>query len=129
MNCRVEGCPDPVFVKARMLCQRHYGRLMQTGRLGPPERLREFHGRHSSNDRTYVSWQHMRQRCLNPNNDSYSRYGGRGITICKRWDSFVNFLEDMGERPLDMTLDRKDSSGNYEPDNCQWATPKTQARH
>lgn len=59
--------------------------------------------------------------------ESYKYYGGKGITICERWNVYANFLADMGERPAGMTLDRKDSSGNYEPDNCKWSTPAEQA--
>jgi transcriptional regulator with GAF, ATPase, and Fis domain len=64
----------------------------------------------------------MRDRVLRPITNGYQRYGGAGITICERWDSFENFLADMGERPVGMTLDRKNSKGNYEPDNCKWST-------
>lgn len=79
---------------------------------------------------TFVSWDAMRQRCLNPNHKSFEDYGGRGILVCERWlDSFENFLEDMGERPQDTTLDRKDTNGNYEPGNCRWATSKTQSNN
>lgn len=72
---------------------------------------------------THNSWLSMRRRC----NSNDPRYGGRGITICERWSSFVNFLADMGERPTGTSIDRKDNDGNYEPNNCRWSTPKEQA--
>ncbi len=78
---------------------------------------------------TYNTWINLRQRCLNPNNPNYSRYGGRGITICDRWMTFANFLEDMGERPEGLTLERRDTNSNYEPTNCYWATRKTQSQN
>jgi hypothetical protein len=64
----------------------------------------------------------MRQRCRNPNNAAYAYYGGRGITICKRWDSYATFLADMGERPAGATLERKRNSRGYSKGNCIWAT-------
>lgn len=70
----------------------------------------------------------MRQRCNNPNSDKFQWYGGRGIKICKRWDSYADFLADMGERPAGMTLDRINNDGNYEPGNCRWATQLDQTR-
>lgn len=75
---------------------------------------------------TYKSWKSMRTRCLNQNSEQFHRYGGRGITVCKEWDNFENFLADMGERPSGTTLDRIDSNGHYEPGNCRWATMKVQ---
>lgn len=70
----------------------------------------------------------MRERCNDPNNNRYQYYGGKGITVCDRWDSFENFLEDMGERPEGMTLDRKEADKGYYKENCRWATPKEQQR-
>lgn len=77
---------------------------------------------------TYRSWQSAYYRCTNPNSISFPNYGARGITMCDRWvSSFENFLADMGERPKGMSLERKEVNGNYEPDNCEWATRSVQS--
>jgi hypothetical protein len=86
--------------------------------------LRRTHGR--SNTRAFRIWLSMLQRCYNSNCRDYPNYGGRGIAVCERWHSFVNFLADMGEPPLGMSIDRKNNDGDYTPDNCQWATPAMQ---
>jgi hypothetical protein len=68
----------------------------------------------------------MKLRCNNPDAVNYADYGGRGIRVCERWQKFVNFLSDMGERPPGKTLDRRENDGNYEPGNCRWVTPEEQ---
>ncbi len=79
---------------------------------------------------TYVG---MRKRCLLHSHKAYEHYGGRGITICERWldptYGYLNFIEDMGERPEGLTLDRVDVNGNYEPSNCRWATHSEQMKN
>lgn len=79
--------------------------------------------------KTYYTWVSMRQRCDNPNSEAYDNYGGRGIKVCKRWIIFENFLEDMGESPTDLQLDRIDNDGDYYKENCRWITSKQNSRN
>jgi hypothetical protein len=71
----------------------------------------------------------MVRRCNNPEDKDYGRYGGKGIRVCERWLTYENFVTDMGEPEGSQTLDRKDPYGNYEPDNCRWASLSDQARN
>ena len=105
------------------------GRTTSCGCLGK-ERRREANLTHGKcGISTYRVWAAMKNRCTNPNNHSYRDYGGRGITVCERWDKFENFLADMGERTKDLSLDRIDNDGNYTPENCRWATASQQQRN
>lgn len=79
------------------------------------------------NPSEYRSWIAARQRCRNPKNPNYPLYGGRGIVLCKRWDSFKVFLSDMGKRPANHTLERINNNHGYTKKNCKWALPSEQA--
>jgi hypothetical protein len=92
-----------------------------------PNGLRHGHSRKLRTP-TYQTWVAMRNRCYRKSQDNFSRYGGKGIQVCARWFDFANFLSDMGERPMGMTLDRINSDGHYMPSNCRWATLKEQRR-
>jgi hypothetical protein len=93
-----------------------------------PALVTHGHARIGAQSRTYRSWAMMLSRCRNSKDVSYQYYGGRGLKVCSRWESFENFLKDMGERPKGRTIDRyPDKNGNYEPGNCRWATPSQQS--
>lgn len=80
----------------------------------------------------YYTWCNMRARCNRPQRAEYRNYGGRGITVCDRWQGvkgYQNFLADMGEKPPNYSLDRINNDGNYEPSNCRWATYKEQTKN
>lgn len=81
----------------------------------------------TSSNYTRQSWKAMIQRCTNPNNESYQRYGGNHVVVCDRWFSFEKFLEDMGERPDRMTIDRINGSKIYSKETCKWSCQSEQA--
>ena len=88
------------------------------------------HAGHYNVSGTYHTWIGMKTRCSNKNHIAYKNYGGRGIKVCDRWkNDFTAFLQDMGERPEGLTLDRENNDGNYEPGNCKWANSKQQGRN
>jgi hypothetical protein len=105
------------------------GITLSCGCFGHEQRIKgiKAHAPHGkTNTRAHKAWMEMNRRCHDPKRKAYPDYGGRGISICERWKDFRNFLEDMGECPDGLTLDRKDTNGNYEPENCRWVTYKVQ---
>jgi hypothetical protein len=92
-------------------------------------RLSHGHARVGRHTDTYERWKQILQRCENPKNKGFRRYGGRGIKVVPRWRSYENFLFDMGEAPKGSLLDRINNDGNYEPGNCRWTDPVTSARN
>lgn len=95
------------------------------------EVVKTIHVTHgASHTGLYNRYKSMLNRCHNPSNPSYARYGAKGVTVCDRWrESFQSFYEDMGAPPDGYTLDRIDNSKGYSPDNCRWATVKQQSEN
>jgi DNA-directed RNA polymerase subunit RPC12/RpoP len=91
---------------------------------------RKKHGSAGKKDKLYETWKDMRKRCNNENGMDYHNYGGRGISVCDRWNDFANFATDMGAHPENgMTLDRIDVNDNYCKENCKWSSRIEQSRN
>lgn len=123
-------CGNITIVQA---CKLKDGKVVSCGCYGksllPKRNFKHGHKPAGGCSKTYKSWAGMHERCYNPKKENYKYYGALGVTVCERWFNFENFLKDMGERPLDTSLDRINPFGNYEPTNCRWATAKEQANN
>lgn len=122
--CSMEDCGR--IIKCRKLCDMHYHRLRVHGSPYTNFKPVESHGMSKSPE--YWAWRSMLLRCNNPKNHNYKNYGGRGIVVCGAWQkSFTEFYKHVGKKPTsNLTLDRIDNDGNYEPGNVRWATRQQQ---
>lgn len=93
------------------------------------DKINGYKKKYREKNKEKIIWACMKDRCLNHNSTGYRNWGGRGITVCKRWMIFENFFEDMGKQPKNKTLDRIKNNLGYCKSNCKWSSPKEQANN
>lgn len=118
----IQGQSIRVIAKVFGVNTRRIAALLDAGDITNHPKNRP--GLASEHPRLHRIWVGMRARCRNPNQSSYAYYGGKGVTVCGEWQSFENFLAWAAAHGYaeDLSIDRIDSSGNYEPSNCRWIT-------
>ena len=125
LDCKWDGCDRPA--KHRGYCVRCYQRAVKAGVITTTKQT----SRGLSKYPEYWIWAAIKRRCYYENDSCFHLYGGRGITMCQDWrESCAAFINDMGFRPTDKhQIDRIDTNGNYEPDNCRWVLPHVNAQN
>jgi hypothetical protein len=129
ISCQCD-CGKAIIVSLTNLCNGH-NRSCGCLRVETTTARSTKHGdaRRHKKTITYQTWCGMWKRCTNPQSEDWPNYGGRGITVCERWQTFEYFLADMGEKPRGLSIERDDVNGSYCQSNCRWATRKEQNRN
>lgn len=117
-------------IRERSIYDLRYGKTKSCG-CWRRETIAKRHRTHGESHKTaeYRAWKEMRGRCYRRTNTSYVWYGARGIRVCRRWVKYENFLADMGRKPKNTSLERRNNDGHYTPTNCYWASNAQQARN